>query len=525
MSGTEPSSNPDDLLGRASRLLTEANRAVARAHATGHWSADWTGVVDQLRRAAVALTALNEAGPVTAEPVRTTPHPLEGLPCTWCGRATITRIYGHPGHQHCWQHAGSPELPRPAAPAAEAVPARRRLTGTTAEDRFTLDAGQELRDFSRALRQIEAHRDATDEECAAALAAWHAALTVKGDALRYVSSRGMTGTAALRWLCARYPVMVPPRRLDDERVWEISRSRTTLDVLSFVDQDVDLAAAGEAGWCVTELDVNAQYLGAMRSVLLGDGEPDEVEHVAPDELRSVLACPGYVRLGTRPELPAAPTARLAFARVGDDWWLPTPSATYLHRDHGSALDVTGAVYWPRGRGRGETARHGKRLERWAQLFAEGRETLDRAAAESPAAAGAGAVLKAVYATFSGGWLRSRTLNNTETLRPDWGDQIVAQGGVNALRAVDKALAAPANAEIRLLGAMKDSFWFVGPGPGPVLPDALTITPRGGQPGKFHVNRYGPITDEIVTAHRRGRIGTLRRAITATDTARRERAPQ
>lgn len=185
------------------------------------------------------------------------------------------------------------------------------------------------------------------------------------------------------------------------------------------------------------------------------------------------------------------------------------------KGHGVALDVSRAITWPKGQ-------YGRCLDRWCALFADGRATLaQNAAAGQPGAALALKVLKSCYATFLGGMTRIKQHNDRGTLRPDWHGTYVSQAGVNALRAVDKAL--KADPELRLLGAMKDSFWFLGSEP--VQPDGMTFTEKNGQGGKWHLNRWGTVDSDIINAHARNRIGSLRKAITAADTAPRARAPR
>lgn len=345
--------------------------------------------------------------------------------------------------------------------------------------------------------------DATDEQCAASLAAWHRTVLSGGQPVRFVSSPGYTGVATYEWLASRHGSMTKPTPLESERVWSISEARTTLRVLSFIDGD----QVPEVGQAVTEIDVNAQYLAAARSAELGDGEPDELERVAPEWLPKLLKKPGYVQLATRPDLAGLPpVARLPFADLDAGWWVPNPAARYLQHDQDVTLDVAAALVWP-------TGRHGRRLSVWCGLFAEARATLTaESATGDQAAALALKVLKSVYATFLGGMTRSERHNDRGTLRPDWHDQYVSQAGVNALRAIGKITGGTTP-----FGAMKDSFWFLSPAESaPFQPEGLTYS---SQPGKWHVNRWGLVTERIVTAHRSGRIGTLRKAITEADNAR------
>lgn len=445
-------------------------------------------------------------------------------PCRRCGQPTIMRFCRYPATHDCWVAAGRPGLnhtanaattpadapaggPGPTGPVkpTQAVSGETRPQngGPVPVRRFDLDADEELRDWAREIRKR--HPDATDAQCADALAAWHSHVTYSGDPVRFVSSPGYTGVAVYEWLTSRRGSMTRPEPLQHEAVLALTGARTTLQVLSFVDRDQPVAV----GQAVTELDVNAQYLAAARSAELGDGEPAELGPIDPTEHAALFRRPGYVQLGAKPDLAHLPaTGRLPYARVDAGWWLPTPTARYLQHDHGITLDIAEAWVWPAGQ-------HGRRLSVWCGLFADARATLTAARDSGDQAASmALQALKAVYATFLGGMTRSERHNDRGTLRPDWHDQYVTQASVNALRALDKVRK---TAGATPIGLMKDSAWFVSAaGAGPFKPDGLTISD---QPGKWHVNRFGLVDDDIVTAHQSGRIGTLRRAITAADTAR------
>lgn len=480
------------------------------------------------------------------------------LPCRRCGEPTRMRFCGHPATHDCWVQAGRPGLGSAPANAGATVPpastAARQATnnapaatqaasgqtstqkapakdardtepagGTDRESgqgnkgsghknggqRFELSTDEELADWARELRKR--YPDATDEQCAAALRTWRTHVTYSGDPVRFVSSPGYTGVAVYEWLTSRRGSMPRPEPLQNEAVLALTGARTTLQVLSFIDRDQPV----DVGQAITELDVNAQYLAAARSAELGDGEPAELGPVGPAEHAALFKRPGYVQLATKPDLEHLPaTGRLAYARVDAGWWLPTPTARYLQHDHGVTLDVTAAWIWPAGQ-------HGRRLSVWSSLFADARAALTAARdAGDPAAAMALTVLKSVYATFLGGMTRSEQHNDRGTLRPDWHDQYVTQASVNALRALDKVRNTTGDTPI---GIMKDSAWFVtDPAVAPLAPDGLTISD---QPGKWHINRWGVVDEAVVRAHQSGRIGTLRKAITAADNARKAKEGQ
>lgn len=511
----------------------------------------WQPVLQELH-AAVGLVSSLAAG--YTDPPTGYAHPAVPEPCGGCGGRTAMRIHGRPWHYTCWMRAGCPLEPAPApaagnsepatppAPAPVAEQAAEPGTGAASESpreaapaadgpakavpaasgalsasngapepaaRFELSPEQELADWAREVRTR--YPDANDAQCAAALAAWHTHVTYSGDPVRFVSSPGYTGVAVYEWLTGRRGAMVKPEPLQNEAVLALSEARTTLRVLSFVDRDQDVVV----GQAVTEVDVNAQYLAAARSAELGDGEPTEHGPIAVADQLAVFRRPGYVQLGTRPDLAQLPpTARLAFASVDAGWWLPTPTARYLQHDHQVPLDIAAAWLWQAGQ-------HGRRLAVWAGLFADARAALTAARDAGDWAAGVALqVLKATYATFLGGMTRSEQHNDRGTLRPDWHDQYVTQACMNGLRALDKVRAAGGGTPI---GMMKDAAWWV------TAVDLAPYKPAGmvfsEQPGKWHINRWGVVGADMVSAHASGRVGTLRRTITEADAARQAGATQ
>lgn len=510
-----PDSDEHRLIYAAEETLVHALRDVRLARQYGQWSGPWADTIDLLRRAAQDLKKLHITAPAVSD---------DAAPCRWCKRPTDGRVLGQPGHPTCHARSGrvpaaeATAAPTTDAPATESPdvdepdasePFSDAMMRRPHQKTYKFDAAEELADFAAAVRAKPIKPDATDKEIQQALAAWHAAVQIEGEPLHFLSSPGYTGVSAYERLTAQYGSMVKPEPLTSDTVWELStRSRSLLTVLSFINP----AAAPVLGEVVTEADVNAQYLAAARSSDLGDGEPVELDQVPAADLSELLRHPGYVQLATAPDLTKLPvTARLPFASLADGWWLPAPAARYLTKDHGVTLDVARALTWPKGQ-------YGRRMDRWCALFADGRATLaQNATAGQPGAALALKVLKSCYATFLGGMTRSKQHNDKGTLRPDWHDTYVSQAGVNALRAVDKAL--KANSELRLLGAMKDSFWLLGNEP--VQPDGMTFTERNGQPGKWHLNRWGTVDQDIINGHARNRIGSLRKAITAADNARKE----
>lgn len=363
---------------------------------------------------------------------------------------------------------------------------------------------QELFAFTKAVR--DRFPEATDADCASALELFHDAHLVKNTPLRFVQYPGFTGMAAYEWLSSLFgamPKIDPVPRTSEvawhHTIWEITTSSKLTRTFSFVNPDV-APAVGEQ---VTEVDVIAQYLAGARSVELPRGEPLELTEIDEDFADTWLKKehPGYVQLASAPDLTGCPvTVTGPFAGLRAESLLPMPAARYLHRDHGVRLDVDWALVWP-------SKRHGRHLGRWAQLFADGRGFLEAAADRGePGADYALAINKMIYSAFLGGLLRSDENNALSTLRPDWWDQLVPQAGVNQLRALDKALKQGSVP----LAAMKDSVWFVGEY-APIRPAGLEFHT---QPGKWSVDRYGPVTQRLVDAHRRGQPALVRDAVIA-----------
>ncbi|GAA4890759.1 hypothetical protein [Saccharopolyspora cebuensis] len=448
-------------------------------------------------------------------------------PCVFCGKDTAIRVHHAPAHGGCWEQAGRPaQLPGATTPTDDPGPsqppaAEPRRRNPTAESGFTVEPAAEQRDFLAALRRRVP--DASPQDAAVALERWHEHVQVSGQPLRFVSNAGRTGIVAFEWLTARHGAMRMPAQLASERAWELARSQRVLRVLSWTDPEVPLTPEQH----VVETDVHAQYLAAAHSTKCGDGEPDQLD---TDELAGIdplalVKVPGYLTLAAAPDLRSCPPhVQHAFAGLEPGSVLPTPLAAYLVRDHQVALPLESAVAWWRDRRdeHGKTIHpYGPRLSRWAGLFVPAREQLLRARHDGDHAAGlAVQVLKSTYSTFLGGLLRSVEHNDTDTLRPDWSDQVMAQASANMLRHLDKVWAASA---ARPLGGMKDAVWW------PTdttltLPEGLQISDehaeRPWQPGKWHPTRWTPATDEIRTAHTNGTPTALRKAIISGDHTRR-----
>lgn len=512
----------------------------------------WQPVVNLLHDAlgiAAALSAGHTEPPIASGNLE------QEQPCQRCATPTRLAIYGVAWHYSCWYWAGCPVAPAentdqdtdtaPASTPDAAVDSEtvadvdenhdktetedqgagwQRRRAAREQERtggWQIDPGEEIADWRRACRGLPGYAEATDDECDAALQAWHRRVLAWDDkagsrSTGFRSSPAATGLLMYELIAARNGAMVQPEKLHDPQVWAISfrdGERMTGTVWSFTDPDVDVPTGGG----FTELDVNAQYLAAASSVECGDGEPD---HISGDQLEPrwfdrLTRVPGYVQLAVAPDLSPLPgAARHSLADLDAGVWIPIPLMKYLvadKRDEPITLELERAIIWPQGKSRG-SSRYGRRLAQWAERVRAARSALGAdVAASEPGAALALAVVKRMYAGFLGGMLRSEKDNDRGSLRPDWHDQLVATAGVNALRALDKAGLTP-------FAGIKDAFYFAHNRGGPLEPEGLRMND---QPGGWHVNRWGEITDDIATAHADGRPGLVRNYAIKADTHRRE----
>ncbi|MGI5507383.1 hypothetical protein [Lentzea sp. CA-135723] len=436
----------------------------------------------------------------------------------------------------------------PAAAAAAAGAPRRGTRPARFRDRHSaVDEQRAFADSVRAELDLRAKREnrpapeITDDEMAAGLRAWHHALQVEGDPLRYVSWTGWTAMCLAMWLADRYPKISRPVPISsDSRVWALSKAAH----LSLRFGWLDMELPPEPGRLAVELDVNAQYLAAMSSAQLGDGDPIELDaaQLADWDLLDLVKLPGYLVLGSAPDLSGLPPhARAVFARLTPGDPLPTPLATYLARDHHVDLDVVEAIVWhtvevldPRTRKTTTQAAYGKRCARWAKTVKEGRVTLMTAAAGQPEnhpAQLALLLLKRLYSQFIA-LLRSpaynvdsRTRKPTGWLRPDWFDMLLATANANALRALDKLVAAGWTVH----GGLRDSIWITADALAdingvtvPYLRDAtgaltpLTAIEISTRPGMWKISRAVRITEDLLTTYRRRRPKTWREALQAAE---------
>lgn len=536
---------PDGTLNLAYRLATE--RAGAHPGSAGR-DAIWSPVLRDLQTA-VGLVSGLLAG--YDQPPAASDRLGEQLPCRTCAGPTAMRVYGQPWHYTCWLRVGAPVTPAPA-PAVDDV-AERPATGMPADapesatadpsddiptepvladagaferrqrkrdDNQAPDPAAELEEFSRACRARAP--EATDDDCAAALNAWHEHFRVLDRPFHFAGSPGYTGVLLYELLSARHGNMVQPVPLENETALAITGSHKTVRLLSYLNPDVQPAV----GQTVTELDVTAQFLAAAGSTVCGDGEPTMLDDVADAWLPKLLVSPGYIELGAAPDLtPLSAHAQLGYAGLDAGTWLPIPHAKYLTKDRGVELAIARALVWPWGDPtRNRESRYGRRLDKWVKCVRAGRQALIHADRADVRGAGlALRVLKSMYATFLGGMLRSDEHNDRGTRRPDWHDMVVSSAAANQLRALDKL-----GGDVTPMGAMKDSVWFLSDTPdAPLRPAGLQYADQPGehqdQPGKWHLNRWGAVTDALVKAHAGSRVGLVRNAVIATDKARKAQA--
>uniref|UniRef100_UPI003F49352D hypothetical protein n=1 Tax=Amycolatopsis sp. CA-096443 TaxID=3239919 RepID=UPI003F49352D len=399
------------------------------------------------------------------------------------------------------------------APGAAAAPVPVEVVpdgsdaGAVPEESSRYDPVEEERAFVRDVTRVVADVDGVDltrEQALAALAAWREHVTVDGQSWHYHRSPGRTAVALGKWLCARYPGLTGPVRLaEDSLVWEFAESNRVMRVLGWELPD----RAPAPGETVAEYDLSAQFLGAMRSTRLGDGEPSDLpaDVVAAWDQTALVKLPGWVVLAQAPDLSGLPAhAAAAFAGLEPGSVLPTPLAAYLVRNHGVVLDIARAVVWHEKiiRNDREVNPYGPRLERMAEEITGHRALLRELRDGGDAAAGhALMVIKEVYARFSSGFMRSKDFCPAEWLRPDWADMIAATAAANSLRHLDKIAAGG----LHPIAQIADGVWFVvavGPADVPGLkPAGLELS---SQPGKWHLSRWGAATEAFAAALGLGR---------------------
>src|SRR5699024_11797363 len=135
-------------------------------------------------------------------------------------------------------------------------------------------------------------------------------------------------------------------------------------------------------------DINKQFLAAAGTVHLGDGEPVVDTRTAPP-LESLVKFPGYVELRENLD-----SEHPALRGIEAGRWVPMPLVSYL-LSRGVTVTPARVVVWQE---------HGQRLAKHAKALRTAWQTL--ATADDAESAVAASAVKAVYAAFYGGMLRS-----------------------------------------------------------------------------------------------------------------------
>lgn len=346
----------------------------------------------------------------------------------------------------------APEL-APAVPAARAPSTPR----DHARVQQRADLGEQLADFTKTIERSGRFPEVSERDLLAGLKTFSAAL----DGLSFAGAPSRVGYNLFQKLGAQYasvPTLgAPPSQpVDGERV------QTMFNLL-------DKSADPGAHRYLVGLDVNAQFLAAAVTVPLGTGEPVAVDGIG-DDWRTALKRPGYYVLAE--DVTMGPGRILLAGDV-----IASPTALYLMQRDGR-LPVTGGYQWEESR---------RWLALWSRRVGVARAALlDRGDVPSALAL---AAVKAMYASFLGGWLASgptrNNYNQTETLRPDWMHMIHSLARVNMLRSLAKSTVQP-------FATLADAAYF--------LTDDV-MDPRGleisTQPGKWKAHRLG-LAGELVT---------------------------
>lgn len=335
------------------------------------------------------------------------------------------------------------------------------------------------------LRKAEIELD--EQTARRALAAWHAAT----GGTRWVSYPGEVGLAIFYRHLARHRNKARPDRCESDLAQSVTTDPAVKHHFDYVNPEI----VPEIGQKFVGMDVCAQYLGAASSVVVGRGEPQEITASRrPIRLESVVTYPGYVELAEDLQ-----SGHPAFSKIEAGTILPMPIVRYLLDRKDSTITASRVIFW-QDKGQ-DLATHAKVL-RQARYATMG--------SDDPAQQVAHRAVKAVYSAFYGGMMRSETHNRTGTMRRDWSDQLVGLAWANAFRALDKA-DAPA------MGMCRDTAWWI-TGEDAAAPGGLVVSD---QPGKWKVEKWGEVTDEIVTAHASGSAYLVRDAINSANRTRME----
>lgn len=324
-----------------------------------------------------------------------------------------------------------PAAPQPAAPTAEAptepdkaAPAPRKVPSQPrapkgphrhtrgAQMHVTADEVRALVRWAEKSELVWSEARATE-----ALERWHACTGFQWTGTHGVITAALAGNG-------RWPGSKNPRPADLGLYRQLATDDDFWAARSWMLTPGELDEAADVIGC----DVNAQYVAAASSVMLGEGDP---LHYVPGEPlpEKYTKLPGWVRLGKA--VRNAPHG----LHLDEALWLPTPLAEYLTRDKGITLDVSEALLWGDPAYPDET---GKRtalatlagtFKGWLDDFKSGTDQADHDALT---------MAKAVYTRALGGYLASEdNLTAPVWRRPDWARLIKAQAEANFLRALDK----------------------------------------------------------------------------------------
>jgi hypothetical protein len=356
----------------------------------------------------------------------------------------------------------------------------------------------ELTEFTRAIRRYvfgdrpgETPTDVDPADAAAALEAFHQAT----GGLEWRGWSADTAHSLYAWGLAKNGTAArgqASERLDSEQVRAFSDDlRGNTLYLDYVDP----AVVPQVGQHITQMDVHGQFLAAA-DVTLGTGEPTLLRSVS--DVRMVVKVPGYVRLAADVDSPVPAFAgRLVAGAV-----VTTTQAGYLIK-RGATLPASEALVWAAGNSR-------QHLRTWKGTLSAGWYAL-QGRTDLPAV-WALRILKSVYTTVLGGWLRSDQVN-ADMARLDWSDMIVTEAGVRALVALDKATDAGRPA----VGMRRDSAWFLD-NHAPSVPAGMSTETKL---GKWKADRWAAVTQDMVAAHTAGSFDDLNKAIKAAHESERE----
>lgn len=375
----------------------------------------------------------------------------------------------------------APERPAAPAPAPEAAPGRQRGTGRLRAVPADGPDPAQVPDLVACLADLGI--EVTTAQGADVLAHWHratggAAWTSRRPAAvglaMLAATTGRSGTAARGLLQARRDEVMPDG-------WAHPMIST-----DHVDPTAPINSGTE---CVSEFDINGQFLSAAGIALGTSADPLEIK--APRKPESLVKLPGYVRLASDHSCSdPALMGRLSAGTV-----LPMPIAQYMVRHLDMRLDLDAALVWQDGQ-------HRPHLAAWQGRMRAARA--DLMAAEGPGARVALKLVKSVSAALLGGMLASTRANRSQFLRPDWTHMVKAEAKCRQLIAVRRIREAGG----LVSGAFMDAIIVPSTGPGDT-PPTMQVSD---QLGKWKLSRHVAVSESIITAYETGSASSLNKAI-------------